>query len=425
VAAVGGHVDASACPELAAYYYASQPQEWELVSLQLAPLLPECLQSTEYFALLGASQLNTGRLVQALESLERSLLLDPDNGAASIDYAEALFQAGQLFPALELNQNLLARSDLPSHLQVILNQRQTLWQSRTVSRGISAELAFGHDDNLNGAPSRADLTLTLSGEPIFLTLDQANQPISAPYARFRLAGVYQKATPDFSHDMLAAVTSRNSEHPETDLLQLDWRYSLGQELLRRQWSLQTGVNHLSFGGSPLYSVADARFQLQTGNGGCQPRYGVAGQYQLYHGQSIFSGIETSATAGLHCRPGNRDMVFGLDLSWVANLALEDNRPGGDRDGWRLQLGWRQALGRGLVDAQYSFSTLQDDSGYSDLLDNGARRQVYSRLLRVQYRQPLAQRLDFQMSLSHQGQSSNLVPFQNTGTGLELGLSYAL
>ena len=70
----------------------------------LADIQASCLRSSEYYALLGAAQLNSAQLESASESLERALLLDPNNGAAQIDFASALFASGQLFPALQLNE---------------------------------------------------------------------------------------------------------------------------------------------------------------------------------------------------------------------------------------------------------------------------------------------------------------------------------
>jgi tetratricopeptide (TPR) repeat protein len=118
------------CPDLSAFY--DQPQtDWELVEQQLTPLQARCLLSSEYFALLRAAQLNGGRLTQALESLERALLLMPNNGAAQIDYAHALYLQGQLFSALEMNRQIIARTDLPPHLTPMLNRRQQEWQALT------------------------------------------------------------------------------------------------------------------------------------------------------------------------------------------------------------------------------------------------------------------------------------------------------
>ena len=82
--------NAQSCPDLQPYYPAGSPAPqpaWQAVLPRLEAQLENCLQSAEYFALLGAAQLNTAQLSQALESLERALLIEPDNGAARIDYA--------------------------------------------------------------------------------------------------------------------------------------------------------------------------------------------------------------------------------------------------------------------------------------------------------------------------------------------------
>ena len=117
--------------------------------------MTQCLRSTEYFALRGAAQLNSGMVAESLDSLERALLLDPDNGAAQIDYAEALFQQGQLFSALALNEQILDRGDLPANLQPALAARQQTWQSMTQQTSFQADLLAGYDTNLNGADRKS------------------------------------------------------------------------------------------------------------------------------------------------------------------------------------------------------------------------------------------------------------------------------
>ena len=66
---------AAACPSLTAIY-PGEETEWSETLGLLEGLFDSCLQSAEYFALRGAAQLNTGALPQAIESLERALLLD-------------------------------------------------------------------------------------------------------------------------------------------------------------------------------------------------------------------------------------------------------------------------------------------------------------------------------------------------------------
>ena len=115
---------AHACPDLSAYYsYGDDPESQAALEAALAPLMNECLRSSEFFALYGAAQMDTGKLAEALEMLERALLLDANNGAAQIDYAQALYLRGQLFSALDLNAQILQREDIPSNIQAMLEQR--------------------------------------------------------------------------------------------------------------------------------------------------------------------------------------------------------------------------------------------------------------------------------------------------------------
>ena len=415
---------ATACPDLAAYYPQDEAQ-WPEALKALALLESECLQSAEYYALLGGGQLSSGLLVLALESLERALLLDPQHGAAQVDYADALYRSGQLFPALDLNAGVLARSDIPSHLTPMLQARQQSWQRATRKQGAFVDIGLGYDTNLNSGPARNEITLTLSGEPVQLTLDEAFQPEEGPYSNVRVTGLFQQLTPDHSHDLVGTIRSRNSEHTDSDLLQADWRYNSGSRWNDWQVNLTAGTSHLLWGGSPLYSVTEARLLAQAQGSGCLPQYELAAQHQLYHGQSLFSGVESSAAVGVNCRPEDGRRRYGAELGLLNNSAIKAQRPGGERQGWKLRLYLEQPLWRGTLSAQYSLATLQDASGFSDLLANAARREVSTRLLRLQYRQALQPRLSLQVNLNRQNQGSNLDPFRNTGTAFELGLSFAL
>lgn len=415
-----GSAHAQDCPPLDLYYPADDSQ-WSTVLPALDALLPLCLTSAEYFALRGAAQLNTGRVPTALESLERALLLDPANGAAHIDYAEALFIAGQLFPALEINAALLERDDLPPQLIPAITERQQLWRTYTRSRGLFGELSVGHDSNLNGAPSRSEFTLTLSGELIPLTLDPEFQRTGGPYLNTRVVGYFQQLHPDRTHDWVFSLRSRNSEHEESDLLQFDWRHALALPMRRYQWDLTAGTSHLLYGGSPLYTVLEGRARLHEIGAGCRPQAELALQQQLYHGQDIMSGLEGSLTGGMECRANGGRRVVGVDAGVIGNSARRSARPGDDRGGWTTRLFWLEQVAGGTLNVQLSYARLEDDSGYSPLLNDDARRQVDNRFLRVQYTRPLLPDLDLLFNLSHQNQGSNLAPFQNRGTAVDIGV----
>ena len=410
------------CPDLRSYYPASD-DAWPRALQQLTPLMSECLQSAEYFALLGAAQLNSGQLTPAMESLERALLIDPEHGAASIDYAQTLYLAGQLFPALEINSALLERDDLPPDIAVALRQRQTEWQAQTSLKGLTAEAAAGYDNNLNGGPASSEFTLNISGEAVPLTVNPEFQPVSGAYLNMRLSGFYRKLTPDRTHNVVYALRNRRSHHKASELLQFDWRYAQTLPMRDYQWELVTGTSHLFYGGSPLYTVVEARARLNRDDTGCRPQYELTVQHQSYHGQSFMRGLEASATAGMFCEFQNTAQAFGFDLGPLANQALDDDRPGADRNGWRLHLYWQIRLGLGTVNSQFNLARLSDDTGYSEVLANGARREILNRSFRVQYSRPLTTDLTLMLNFNHQNQASNLEPFENDGTSFDVGFSF--
>ena len=149
----------------------AESSDWLAIGAELELLFDQCLSSSPYFAMRGAAQLNTGRLTEAIESLERALLPNPDNGAAMVDYAQALLEDGQLFAAIEANRLVLEREDADG--LVSLQSRQRDWSSLTRQTSYQIDLVGGFDDNLNGGPDEDLIALTLAGEPILLTLSQS------------------------------------------------------------------------------------------------------------------------------------------------------------------------------------------------------------------------------------------------------------
>ena len=230
------------CPNLAVYYSAvyfannslsaqtptdagaREREQWTQLAATLADIQASCLRSSEYYALLGAAQLNSAQLEPASESLERALLLDPNNGAAQIDFASALFASGQLFPALQLNSALLARADLPEELRETLVSRDQEWRRNTRQHTLQLDLLGGYDNNLNGAPGSDQITLTLSGEPVLLSLNTDLQLQEGAFANVRLSSRQQKLNANDQRSWTNEVRGRLSQDTTSDLLQFDTRY---------------------------------------------------------------------------------------------------------------------------------------------------------------------------------------------------------
>ncbi len=415
------------CPDLSSYY-SNSSSSWKGARSQLALLFDRCLRSSEYFALYGASQLNTGRLNAAIESLERALLLDPNNGAALVDYAQALLQDGQLFAAIEANQLLMDREDVPEQLALQIQERQRSWQSLAQQTSWQLDVLGGYDDNLNGAPDQDLITLTLSGESVLLGLSPEFQAISGPYLNVRFAGRHRRLSPENQHNFVGEIRGRISEDSNSDIVQLSTRYNLVRPDGRNSWQVNTGVNHLFFAGDPLFTGTDASFRYQfQGTPACRPYYGGALQHQLYHNQSQLNGLEAKLGIGTNCLVfGQNNQRINAEASLLHNDALKDDRLGGNRKGWQVVLDWQYAMQRGVITAQLNHSRLRDRRGFTPLLANNARRDVERNSFLLQYREPLPQLgagAQLLVNFYHQDQQSNLQLFQTEDTSLEIGVSW--
>ena len=95
----------------------------------------------------------------------------------------------------------------------------------------------------------------------------------------------------------------------------------------------------------------------------------AAQYQYFHTQSTLSGIEMALGLGADCAfyAGGQRNRLAFELTALTNQATEANRLGRDRDGWRMNLIWRRAIGAGEILGQYVLTQLNDDAGYSPIL----------------------------------------------------------
>jgi len=422
----------AACPDLTKFYSENlaleRTRDWQSTRESLRDIFPQCLLSSEFFSLYGAAQLNTGQLSEAMESLERALLLDPSNGAALIDYSEALLSDGQLFAALEANALLQAREDLPDTLKPQIEQRQREWSALTRQTSWQLDLLGGYDDNLNGAPDEDLVTLTLSGQPILLTLNDEYQAASGPFLTARLQARHRRLSPDFQDTFQGQIRGRRSNNSASDVLQAVARFNRLDGSGRRNQQWGAGVNHLLFSGRPLFTGSDVRYQFQFESiAGCRPYLGSALQHQVWHEQRRLDGLEAKASLGSGCtlRTASPQRI-NVEASVLYNAGLSGNRLGGSRDGWQLTADWQVALRRGVLSAQLNHTYLLDGQGFSPLLEYNARRNVRRSSVLLQYSEKfrwLGDSTQFLINFYHQDQNSNLGVFRTEDTSLEIGVRW--
>jgi len=415
------------CPPLG-QFQSTEEGAWESTLQSLTGIFDQCLLSSEYFSLLGAAQLKTGRLSDAMESLERALLIDPDNGAALIDYSEALLEDGQLFAAIEVNQLLLARSDIPPGLEQQMEYRHREWVALTRQTDWQLDLSGGYDSNLNGAPDTETITLTLSGEPIYLLLNENYRAVEGPFFNARVAARHSRLSPDHQDTLFGQVRGRLSEDSSSDVTQFAGRYTRRGSPFPHAGQLSAGLNHLAFLGSSLFTGTDASYKGELAEiGRCSTSLIAALQHQRWHQQRRLDGLEMRAGAETSCRFGSTArQVVTLGAGLLHNIALHDNRLGGNRDGWQASVGWRAAYPQRFFSAQVSLTRVLDSQGFSSLLQTNARRSVNRGSFLVQYREKLdnfVQGLEFIANFFHQNQKSNLGLFQTTDSSIEVGISW--
>ena len=135
-----------------------------------------CLKSSRYYALLGQDLLLANRAQEAIEALERSLLLNAEQPGVELDFAQALAMSGDIQSAQALIELILARQDVPDPLRVtlqgLLEGGLSSWRQRVLARNAlgptssdgdqSQQLAIDPKGLKPSRQSRADFALASS-----------------------------------------------------------------------------------------------------------------------------------------------------------------------------------------------------------------------------------------------------------------------
>ncbi len=414
-----------ACPDLRLFYDDLESEPTAVIEA-LDGLLEQCYTDSEFFALSGAAHLGLGDLLRALESLERALLLNPNNGAAAVDFAEVLYRQGQLLSAIEVNAQLLLRTDLPSNLRDAVVVRQRRWQRDRTQSTFSVGTSLGYDNNLNSAPIADRLALTLSGNPVLLDVSSDFKAAGAGYARLTGTGTIVSVGQSVNSRLTASVTGRFSRNSAYDLIQGSARYRLSEASDTPRWNAAFGVDHLVWGGDTVFRSATIRADfLWKDFGNCRIYPRLAMQYQKYEAQELLSGYEYFLGPGSECALviGGALNRVGLEFGALRNQAQYRERLGGNRRGWQSNLYWQRELATGQLVGQYQYTKFSDENGYSLLFKNGVRRRENLHSLYISYIRPLkfyGGEAQFVGTAAYHNQDSSISLFKTRGASLEIG-----
>jgi tetratricopeptide (TPR) repeat protein len=396
-------------------------QGWYKLQLILKKDTPKCLKSSVYFALYGASQLNSGQLNDAIESLERALLLDANNGAALIDYASALYYSGQLFSAIDLNEQLLKRSDLPVYLKPMLKKRALTWQEKTRAQYRNISVRSGYDDNLNGATFIDNLTLNFPGQDITLPIEENAKAVAGRYIDVSLTQDNISHSPFGKQTFSLKSNFRVSEDHNSNYFQLAAAYQKLYNSENSYWHWDTSVNYLHYNQEPLTLETAVSVKKQWLNDQlCEPFLRTSLEHLSVIREQSLSSITINTGGGLLCRLN--DNLIGTRLNYIQDMARSNDRPGGDSSGWAVDFQWQRPLYSGIFNSSFKYTSLSDQTSYSPLLDNGANRRRSRTDVSLEYIHPLPDNAKLSLMLTQQRQNSNIALFKQRSTRISAGFN---
>jgi len=440
-----------AAREAAAAKQACQPDESLSLEDALARL-PECQDSAQWLAWVGERLSRADRPAEALDHLERALLLDPDLVPAQLGYLLALAATGDTQAALSYAQNLLQSGQLPAALAQPLARRVARWQAQTqptwaVRMGVGARL--GYDSNLLGAPNLDSLTLILGGQAVLLPLESSYRSQGGSYLRMDANGEATRAldslAPGLRLDVSAQLRRRLSPSvPQSDLTQAQLAAELSRSGL---WyaSASAGALDSALGaGGSRYRTLGAGAGLQWTFATCEARTGAELQQRSLQSNPTLSGRYSGALLALQCEqrgagataqapqgPRGPQGPQGNGVGWpavVVQLAqgteqpLDAARPGGAQRQTLLRL---TAL-RGSWLADVELEQRRDATPYSALLGNSVRR-VARKSARLEWQPSVGSQLgaglQARLGLEWSLQSSNLALFGARSWGPYASLRY--
>jgi hypothetical protein len=425
-----------------------------------------CLKDPYFHAWRGATLLALGHPAEAVESLERALLENPDLSGAELDLAQALAEQGDRASARAILQALRERPDLPPvvagtiernlkvlarppYFDVDVALASAGWHSRWQLSSLA-----GIDSNLNNAPASSDITLTFPEGDITLPLDPTSQPRRG--TAVLTAAQWQGLRPhgDSLWVLQADLRARDAAQEDVRYQQVDVAAAwLQAPAAPRQWVARVASSHLRYGGISLLHTDRASLQYQwpaigsigrsdrwpQAIGACRPTASGELEFRRYPSSQGLNGLYEGGAVGVLCRGAGREAIAGADASAAAPLPAfyglqvrvgdehpyDEARPGGTYRRTELRAQWEGPfLERGRVGLQWTSTRQSDSQPYSALLGNLPRRTV-RHLIEAEASWPLYRGLSLVANAQAALQQSNLPVFASRQRSFYLGLRWEL
>ena len=402
---------------------------------QQMSLLSNCQRNPEYLAQVGRLLIQNGRYLDALDHLERALMLDSDQPAVQLDYAVALAGTGDILSATLLIDGILAQPGLDAGVRATLErakQRFVRTPSAVLATptsfpftiNLSANVRYGFDSNLLGAPSLSSIELTFPGEVVQLPLSAANTPHPGHYLRTDAKLELGRQYPDGSRWELATnlMTRTSPALPDANTRQLELvlEYSQPQQ---NSWGRYVGANLVAIttDGGTRYTTQGLAAGLQLSalaaalRSTCSARMGLELHRSDLISNPILSGHYAGVTGLLACSAPN-GVQLQLSGKGGRDYPQDPDRPGSTQNLTSLRgvamlphTSASSATSTWVFETEYTRT--QDSTGYSPLLKSGENRGTNRITGRLEFQRPLSNKATATLGAEWSNQDSNLGLFQ--------------
>lgn len=380
--AVGG-----ACSATAPTVWPATPLARRELIARLQRLRDQCIKNADFVAWLGALLLDDGDAAQALNWLERAMLLDPGNLGTQADYALALSALGEPLALQELARSWQGRGDLPPALRAKLFpiERRNAYTLPNVRLGYAprqiwgfqggVSVVVGHETNLDRSPRLTEITLTLPGGPVELPVLSAPRAGAATLASGSLLWALSPVPAlvmrtGFSVNLRAAPSVRAT----------DWQQAqLSSEALytAEGWRAQVDASAAWVGGAlnEPYRLTRGGLSAEALHAACSIRLAIAREQRRQSNSTRLNATSAIWMVEMRCPlPAAPDWKVSLNLSHGRDRPESAERPGGRQ---QLQAGAVRLVGplgpATRLDFNLRYVNVRDSTGYSALLDDNAVR----------------------------------------------------
>jgi tetratricopeptide (TPR) repeat protein len=383
-----------------------------------------CWYLPEFLATLGHWLVQAGLYLEAIDYLERAILLNPELKGAQVDYARALSGSGDLPSGVAILSSLLQDPSLPTELAPSLRlAKQALEKGSWRGAGL-ASLTVGQDSNLLGAPNLSELALTVLGQTTVLPLAPSYMAKRGHYGQAELQYEAQKIELDGSQLTLYG-NLRERLVPEFSQANFTQVNLVGEYSLPKTWG-RTYFNY-SFGG---YQTTNE--SLHTANsmgvGGmffpsrhCTFRLGMNGSLRRYNTNTILSGNYLGAQGIVGC---TQPVYWQLIANLGQEIASNPSRPGGSQNQTSLRAISLLPLPVGQLLTDLQWANFTDLNQYSSFIESGRSRTMTQYHAKLEYQTTVFK--DWQAALGYNKtrQISTLSLFSFENSGVYLALRYA-